>query len=67
MDLLVNGGLFVIFLLVLVLPFKVKQVEHNLEVFLFFCGVVALTLSVRRSLRLRSKKISGAFEIPDLA
>jgi predicted cation transporter len=45
MDLLVNGGLFVIFLLVLVLPFKVKQVEHNLEVFLFSCGVLALTLA----------------------
>jgi predicted cation transporter len=45
MDLFVNGGLFVIFLLVLVLPFKVKQVEHNLEVFLFICGVVALTIA----------------------
>jgi predicted cation transporter len=45
MDLLVNGGLVVIFLLVLVLPFKVKSVEHNLEVFLFACGVVALTIA----------------------
>jgi len=45
MDLLVNGGLFVIFLLVLILPFRVKPVEHNLEVFLFTCGVVALTLA----------------------
>jgi predicted cation transporter len=45
MDLLVNGGLFCIFLLVLILPFKVKQVEHNLEVFLFACGVVALTIA----------------------
>ncbi len=45
MDLLVNGGLFVIFLLVLILPFKVKQVEHNLEVFLFICGVAALTIA----------------------
>jgi predicted cation transporter len=45
MDLLVNGGLFIIFLLVLILPFKVKQVEHNLEVFLFSCGVAALTIA----------------------
>lgn len=45
MDLLVNCGLFIIFLLVLVLPFRVKQVEHNLEVFLFACGVVALTIA----------------------
>jgi predicted cation transporter len=45
MDILVNGGLFGIFLLVLILPFRVKQVEHNLEVFLFVCGVVALTIA----------------------
>lgn len=45
MDLFVNLGLLLIFLLVLVLPFRVKQVEHNLEVFLFACGVVALTIA----------------------
>jgi predicted cation transporter len=45
MDLLVNGGLLAIFLLVLILPFNVKQVEHNLEIFLFTCGVLALTIS----------------------
>jgi predicted cation transporter len=45
MDLFVNLGLLVIFLLVLILPFKVKQVEHNLEVFLFACGVLALTIA----------------------
>jgi len=45
MDLLVNSGLLVIFLLVLILPFTVRQVEHNLEVFLFACGVAALTLA----------------------
>jgi predicted cation transporter len=45
MDLLVNGGLLIIFLLVLILPFRVKQVEHNLEIFLFSCGVVALTIA----------------------
>lgn len=45
MDLLVNGGLIVIFLLVLILPFRIRSVEHNLEVFLFACGVIALTLS----------------------
>jgi predicted cation transporter len=45
MDLLVHGGLFIIFLLVLVLPFRVKQVEHNLEIFLFICGVLALTIA----------------------
>ena len=45
MSLLVNGGLLVIFLFVMVLPFRIKLVEHNLEVFLFACGVVALTIA----------------------
>jgi predicted cation transporter len=44
-DLLVNLGLLAIFLLVLILPFRVKIVEHNLEVFLFACGVLALTMA----------------------
>jgi predicted cation transporter len=45
MDMLANIGLILIFMLVLILPFRVKCIEHNLEVFLFICGVVALTLS----------------------
>jgi predicted cation transporter len=45
MDLLVNLGLSVIFLLVLILPFRVKYIEHNLELFLFTCGIAALTIS----------------------
>jgi predicted cation transporter len=38
-------GLFTIFLAVLLLPFRIKWIEGNLEVFLFLCGIVALTLS----------------------
>lgn len=38
-------GLFIIFLLVLLGPFKIKIIEQNLEVFLFICGVLALTIS----------------------
>lgn len=38
-------GLMVIFLLVFILPFRVKCIEHNLEVFLFACGVTALTVA----------------------
>jgi len=45
LDLLANIGLLIIFILVLILPFRVKVIEHNLEVFLFSCGVAALTLS----------------------
>jgi predicted cation transporter len=41
----VNILLVGIFILVLVLPFKVKKVEENLEVFLFICGIAALSIS----------------------
>jgi predicted cation transporter len=45
MDVLANLGLLVIFALVLILPFRVKCIERNLEVFLFACGVASLTLA----------------------
>jgi len=38
-------GFLVIFLAVLLGPFKVHVIEENLEVFLFMCGVLAMTLS----------------------
>lgn len=38
-------GLFIILILVLLLPFSVKIVEHNLEVFLFIMGVAAVIVS----------------------
>jgi len=45
LDLLIAAGFFALFLAVLVGPFKIKLIEHNLEVFLLVCGVTALTLS----------------------
>lgn len=41
----VDIGLFVIVLMVLVGPFMVKKIEHNLEAFLFVMGVLAVTLA----------------------
>lgn len=38
-------GLSVILILVLVLPFVIKQVEHNLELFLFLMGIAATLVS----------------------
>jgi predicted cation transporter len=38
-------GLIIIFIAVLILPFKVRAVERNLEVFLFIAGILALTIS----------------------
>ncbi|MDY0128617.1 MAG: DUF1646 family protein [Methanosarcina vacuolata] len=39
------AGFLVIFLAVLLGPFKVKIIEENLEVFLFLCGVATMTIS----------------------
>ncbi len=48
----IDMALFVIALLVLILPFKVKIVEHNLEVFLFIMGAAAVTVTSKWSLEL---------------
>jgi predicted cation transporter len=45
LDLGVTIGFLIIFLIVLLGPFKVRIIEHNLEVFLFICGVLAMTIS----------------------
>jgi predicted cation transporter len=40
----VSAGLFIIFVIVLLGPFLVKRIEHNLEAFLFLMGILAVTL-----------------------
>ena len=42
---IVNILLLGIFIVVLILPFKIKKVEENLEIFLFLCGIAALSIS----------------------
>ena len=42
---LVDIGLFAIVLIVLVGPFMVRKIEHNLEAFLFVMGVLAVTIA----------------------
>lgn len=44
-DMALSAGLFVIFLIVLLGPFLIKKIEHNLEVFLFSMGIIAVTLN----------------------
>ena len=39
------AGLIIVALLVLILPFKVKWCEHNLEVFFLIMGLLAVTIS----------------------
>lgn len=45
LDLEVIIGLFIIFMIVLIGPFKVRTIEHNLEAFMFTCGLFAMTIS----------------------
>jgi len=42
---MVAGGLGVIFFIVLLGPFLIKKIEHNLEVFLFSMGILAVTVN----------------------
>lgn len=48
----VDMGLFLIFLIVLTFPFKVKLVEKNLEIFLFIMGAAAVTITSKWSMEL---------------
>lgn len=41
----VAASLFAIFLVVLLGPFLVKKIEHNLEIFLFSMGIIAITVN----------------------
>lgn len=41
----VAASLFAIFLAVLLGPFLVKKIEHNLEIFLFSMGIIAITVN----------------------
>ncbi len=41
----IAAGLVIIALMVLILPFKVKFVEHNLEVFFLIMGILSVTIS----------------------
>lgn len=56
-------GLFVILVLVLFLPFTVKKVEHNLEVFLFAMGIAAATVSGMMNVHLMEKALKDPINI----
>jgi predicted cation transporter len=56
-------GLTIILILVLVLPFSVKQVEHNLEVFLFVMGIAAALISGMMDKHLIAKALGDPINI----
>lgn len=45
LDLGATIGFLIIFLAVLLGPFKFRFIEHNLEIFLLICGILAMTVS----------------------
>ncbi len=47
---IVNILLVCIFVIVLVFPFRIKKIEENLEIFLFLCGIAALSVASFASL-----------------
>ncbi|AHF08028.1 cation transporter [Desulfitobacterium metallireducens DSM 15288] len=51
------GGLGLIILLVLVLPFTIKKVEQNLEFFLFVMGLLSVLISQQMTLELFKKAL----------
>ena len=56
-------GLLVVLILVLFLPFTVKKVEHNLEVFLFIMGIAAASISGMMNLHLLEKALVDPINI----
>lgn len=56
-------GLIVILILVLFLPFSVKKVEHNLEIFLFLMGIAAALVSGLMDIHLIKKALVDPINI----
>jgi predicted cation transporter len=56
-------GLIIILILVLFLPFLVKKVEHNLEIFLFIMGIAAASISGMMNLHLIEKALVDPINI----
>ncbi len=56
-------GLMIILLLVLFLPFSIKTIEHNLELFLFTMGLAAATISGVMDRQLIEKAVTDPVNI----
>lgn len=62
----IAAGLFTIFLLVLILPFKFRKIEENLEPFFLVMGIIAVTVSGLWSLELVEEAIIAPISIGGL-
>jgi predicted cation transporter len=56
-------GLIIILILVLFLPFTVKKVEHNLEIFLFIMGIASASISGMMNFHLIEKALVDPINI----
>lgn len=66
-NLFVATGLFIILALVLILPFRVKKVEENLEPFFLVMGILAVTISGLWSYELVIEAIETPLKITEFA
>ncbi len=66
-QLLVSAGLFTILALVLVLPFKVRKIEENLEIFFLVMGIAAVTVSNLWSHELVIEALETPLKITEVA
>ncbi|HIP63080.1 MAG TPA: DUF1646 domain-containing protein [Archaeoglobus profundus] len=58
-------GLVIILILVLILPFKVKFVEENLELFFLIMGILAVTVSGQWSIELIKEALKEPIWLPN--
>lgn len=65
-NLLIAIGLAIILVLVLILPFRVKRVEENLEPFFLIMGIAAVTISGLWSLNLIIEAIEAPVKIAEV-
>ncbi|WP_456328073.1 DUF1646 family protein [Archaeoglobus sp.] len=61
----ITVGLFIVLLLVLILPFKVRIIEENLEPFFLIMGIVAVTISGLWSLELIVEALKEPVWLPN--
>lgn len=66
-NLFVATGLFIVLALVLILPFRVKKVEENLEPFFLVMGILAVTISGLWSYELVIEAIETPLKITEFA
>ncbi len=63
----ISFGLFLILALVLILPFRVRKVEENLEPFFLIMGVLAVTVSGLWSVEIAVEAIETPLKITEIA